>query len=111
MRNLLPILLATLTMAAMTAGCQDTSTSAANSSATTSPASLDKNPTEWADNEHPCPLLGIPTTVRYEIQSGTERQYRVHLINTAEAPVAGDCQHQQPLPGNVVMRYRLASRA
>lgn len=111
MRNVLPVLLATLTITSMTAGCQDTSTSAANIGATTAPVATHGNSTEWADDGHRCPLLGIPTTVRYEIQSGADRQYRVHLVNTAEAPVAADCQHQQPLPGNVVMRYRLASRA
>lgn len=110
MRHALPALLATLTMTALTAGCQDASTSAADLGPETAPITADASSTTWADSSNPCPLLGIPTTVRYEIQSGSERQYRVHLVNTAEAPVAADCQHQHPLPGSVIMRYRLASR-
>ncbi|MCC5887501.1 MAG: hypothetical protein JJT88_13795 [Gammaproteobacteria bacterium] len=106
MRKALPILLVT-----MIAGCQDTSTSVADAGMGVAAATdADGHHSEWADNVYPCPLLGIPTTVRYEIQSGTERQYRVHLINTSEAPLAADCE-QQPLPGSVVMRYRLDSRS
>lgn len=107
MRKALPALLTAL---ATLIGCQDTATHTAAVSPHADEAVHDSM-SEWSGNGDPCPLLGIPTTVRYEIQSGSERQYRVHLVNTAEAPLAADCQHQQPLPGNVVMRYRLANRA
>lgn len=58
-----------------------------------------------------CPLLGAPTLMRYEIRTGTERQYRVHLVNTSDLGLEERCHGQLPLPGNVVMRYRIGTRA
>ncbi len=70
MRTVLPVLLI-----AIIAGCQDTSPLSADVSIPGGTPTGADHQGERADNAHPCPLLGTPTTVRYEIQTGTERQY------------------------------------